>query len=101
MDCWFVGGFYNRCCAWFGDRWVFFFFFFSNFVGGFYLGRVCVMVGWWWLLPCWSVWWWWWWLLPCWVCVIVVVPVADGRGGCGAVDLFYWNILFYCISDII
>ena len=77
-----------------------FFFFFPSFVGGFYLGRVCVMVGWWWLLPCWGVWWWWW-LLPCWVCVIVVVPVANGRGGCGAVDLFYWDILFYCISDII
>ena len=60
-----------------------FFFFSPCFVGGFYLGGVCVMVGWWWLLPCWGVWWWWW-LLPCWVCVVVVVAVAvaEGRGGC-------------------
>ena len=73
MDCWFVGG-----LVFVGDRWVFFFFS-PCFVGGFYLGGVCVMVGWWWLLSCWGVWWWW--LLPYWVCV--AVAVADGRGGCG------------------
>ena len=96
-----IGGFYNRYLLVVSPIGVvlglvfiviggfgFFFFFFPFFVGGFCLGGVCVMVG-------------WWWLLPCWVCVIVVVPVADSRGGCGAVDLFYWDILFYCIGDII
>ena len=98
-----------------GDRWVFFFFFFSPcFVGGFYLGGVCVMVGWWWLLPCWGVWWWWW-LLPCWVCVVVAVAVAvavaEGRGGCRwccrlffGRGIYYFTemvILFYCDVYII
>ena len=58
-----------------GDWWGFFFVlfcFFSYFVGGFCLGGVCVMVG-------------WWWLLPCWVCVVVAVAVAVGKGGCGLV----------------
>ena len=27
----------------------------------------------------------WWWLLPCWVCVVVAVAVAVGKGGCGLV----------------
>ena len=82
VDYWFVGGFCNRwfqqlvvsaisICWWFLQSvlclvWCllviggFGFFFFPFFVGGFCLGGVCVMVG-------------WWWLLPCWVCVVVVV----------------------------
>ena len=85
------------------------FFFFSCFVGGFYLGGLCVMVGWWWLLPCWGVWWWW--FLPCWVCVVVAMAVVDGRGGCGwccgfflGSGIYYFIvvvILFYCDVYII
>ena len=103
----FVG---DRCCAWFGVCWWFlqsvlclvwcllviggfFFFFFPCFVGGFYLGGVCVMVG-------------WWWLLPCWVCVVVAVAVAEGRGGCcrlflGVGYIIVVVILFYCDVYII
>ena len=80
MFCWWflqsvvsaIGGFCNRYLlvvspigvvlglVFVGDRWIFYS---PCFVGGFYLGGVCVMVGWWWLLPCWGVWWWC--LLPC------------------------------------
>ena len=82
-----IGGFCNRYLlvvspigvvlglVFVGDWWGFFFVlfcFFSYFVGGFCLGGVCVMVG-------------WWWLLPCWVCVVVAVAVAVGKGGCGLV----------------
>ena len=73
-----------------GDWWVFFF---PCFVGGFCLGGVCVMVG-------------WWWLLPCWVCVVVAVAVAEGRGGCcrlfmGVGYIIVVIILFYCEVYII
>ena len=77
------------------------FYFFHCFVGGFSLGGVCVMVGWWWLLPCWGVWWWWWWLLPCWVCVVVFVIMAEGRGSCDWCGFFLSSGIYYFIVKII